>query len=266
MATRKAFQGENYKRSGEYVGNYNGGRSEVQEMTSTLKRRNVRSMAGNSSYIGKRVLLIHNNDLEKAVKVLKEFYPKHYATELAANLKRDVDTDKKMGVFESGMKNLMTFENYSHKKAVFGDFSKKDQEQIDYFIEKFATKMGGTTRQSAAWWVDGITEISDDIKRAVWAGIQEYIPKRPFPLNKADLPEWTNESELKDDKADETHISLTEDDFRALVAGEIITPEDFPPHLDKLKLALQDIGQDNMIRIITDEMYKARKAGDKNMN
>lgn len=200
MATKKAFQGENYKKSGEYVGNYNGGRSEVQEIASTLKRRNVRAMAGNSSYIGKRVLLIHNNDLEKAVKAMKEFYPKHYATDLLANLKRDVDTDKKMGVFESNsyeMKNLSTFEGYAFNKdgkKVKVGIPTKEQEQVDYYIEKFATKMDGTTRQSAAWWVDGITELSDDAKRAVWAGIQQHIPKRPFPLNKSDLPEWANES------------------------------------------------------------------------
>lgn len=252
MATKKAFQGENYKKSGEYVGNYNGGRSEVQEMASTLKRRNVRAMAGNSSYIGKRVLLIHNNDLEKATKALKEFYPKHYATELAANLKRDVETDKKMGVFEGDsdfkeMKNLTTFELFEANNPKV--LSKEDQEQVEYYIEKYGQKMSGSTEQTAANWIDGITELSDDAKRAIWAGIKADTKKES---GARDMPEWINES-LNEDEA---RISLTEDDFRKLVSGEIITPESFPPHLGKLKIALQDIGWANMIRIIQEASRK----------
>lgn len=196
MATKKAFQGENYKKSGEYVGNYNGGRSEVQEIASTLKRRNVRAMAGNSSYIGKRVLLIHNNDLEKAVKALKEFYPKHYATDLAANLKRDVDTDKKMGVFESDtyeMKNLEKFESFDINEGK--NLSKQDIEQVEYFIDKYNSKMSGSTEQTAAHWVDGIAELSDDLKRAVWAGIKADTKKES---GKRDMPKWISESELNE--------------------------------------------------------------------
>lgn len=313
MSTNKAFSGENYKRSGEYVGNYNGGRSEVQEMVSTIKRRGVRAMAGNSSFIGKRVLLIHNADLEKAHKALKEFYPKHYATETVSNLMRDVASDKKMGVFENNeitMVNIKTFESFDSsinegKKPTADDLYKlfvrinKDNEadketglvvplnDVEYYteqinniyfnnatgrdnftqskkwaeslakvsdlVDKFGQKMNGSSKGTAAGWVDGVKELNPEEKKAVWNGIQQFIDKNTKDATK--LPKWVNESV---NEADQSKIRLTEDDFRKLVSGEVITPEDFPPHLGKLQIMLADIGWDNMVSIISDEMHKAK--------
>lgn len=51
---------------------------------------------------------------------------------------------------------------------------------------------------------------------------------------------------------DQTRISLSEDDFTKLVSGGEVTH-------GGVKIILQDIGWDNMVKIIVDQMYKAER-------
>ena len=70
--------------------------------------------------------------------------------------------------------------------------------EVKYFIEKFRDKMQGTTPGSAAWWVDGITEVSDEEKLEIWTGIQQYIDKKG-EKDPTELPAWVLDKKKKGD-------------------------------------------------------------------
>lgn len=194
MSTHKAFPNDSYTRSGDFVGNFNGGRSEISEMVSNMKRRNVRVMGGNSTYVGKRVLLVHHMDLEKAHKALREFYPKHYATDLMSNLKRDVETDKKMGVFENetnicNMKHLKLFESFDKPQNPFYNYENptvseiygvlvkinKDSKKIDFSDTEYYTDQinnmyfnnvnGKDNFAQSKKWAESVSKVSDMVDK-----------------------------------------------------------------------------------------------------
>jgi hypothetical protein len=64
-----------------------------------------------------------------------------------------------------------------------------DKSQVDYYIEKYKNRMSGSSVQSSAYWVDGITELSENEKKAVWLGIVDFVDHKDFNRSQ-DLPSW----------------------------------------------------------------------------
>lgn len=78
------------------------------------------------------------------------------------------------------------------------------------YVAKFKMKMSGSTKGTAAGWIDGIGGISDKDKKEIWKKIQDSIDKDAD--DKTELPKWVNEadevneltdSELKDEEVRE---------------------------------------------------------------
>lgn len=72
------------------------------------------------------------------------------------------------------------------------EFELFENAKVKEYIDKFNNKMSGSSRQTAAWWIDGISDLSSEEKKQIWNGIQYNIKKDAN--RKADMPEWVNES------------------------------------------------------------------------
>lgn len=63
----------------------------------------------------------------------------------------------------------------------------------DYYIKKFRMKMSGSTKGSAAAWVDE-TNLSIPEKKKIWKNIQSHIKNSHD--DKTKLPKWVKESNI----------------------------------------------------------------------
>jgi len=69
-----------------------------------------------------------------------------------------------------------------------------ETEAVSYFVIKFSMKMSGSVPSVAAWWIDGIDEISAAEKRAIWVRIQGCLDlvSRDRGAEHEDFPTWIN--------------------------------------------------------------------------
>jgi len=92
-----------------------------------------------------------------------------------------------------------------------------NQKQINYFVIKFQMKMAGSVPSVAAWWVDGISELSASEKAEVFNQIQGSLDllARDRGAEHEDLPLWVpGVFEDGISSLDEIHESISnEDDF-----------------------------------------------------
>ena len=74
-----------------------------------------------------------------------------------------------------------------------------EESQVDYFIDKFSRKMSDSTVSGSAWWIDGISELSDKEKKQVWDKVKHLTDtkSRDRQMEHNDLPTW-----LKKDKSE----------------------------------------------------------------
>ena len=65
---------------------------------------------------------------------------------------------------------------------------------VRYFVDKFEMKMSGSVPSVAAWWIDGIGEITAAEKRGIWVRIQGSLDllARDRGAEHEDFPTWIN--------------------------------------------------------------------------
>ena len=92
-----------------------------------------------------------------------------------------------------------------------------NKKQINYFVEKFESKMSGSVPSVSAWWIDGISELSASEKAEVFNRIQGSmdLQARDRGAEHEDLPLWVpGVFEYGVSSLDEIHESISnEDDF-----------------------------------------------------
>ena len=108
-----------------------------------------------------------------------------------------------------------------HLKS-FALFENLNKRQVDFYIEKFSDKMEGSTLSTSAWWIDGIGELSDEEKQAVWIEIQEYIDKDT--KGDVELPLWLSEEHQGDEFDMPSILKLAEgaDTMMVLVTKRVL--------------------------------------------
>jgi len=70
--------------------------------------------------------------------------------------------------------------------------SSSDDMAVNYFVEKFESKMSGSVPSIAAWWVDGISELSPGEKAEVFRQIRGSMDllARDRGAEHDDFPSW----------------------------------------------------------------------------
>jgi len=68
----------------------------------------------------------------------------------------------------------------------------KEDDQVEYFIDKFARKMNDSLPSVAAEWIDGIGELTNEQKLKVWNNIQCSLDiySRDRQFEHGDMPTW----------------------------------------------------------------------------
>jgi len=75
---------------------------------------------------------------------------------------------------------------FNEKYKTGGEFDSA----LEEYRLKFIDKMQGSTEQAAAYWIDGISHLTDNQKRRLFLGIKSYVKKES---GERDMPAWFGE-------------------------------------------------------------------------
>jgi len=75
---------------------------------------------------------------------------------------------------------------------------KKENLKVNYYVYKFEAKMRNSVPSDSAWWIDGISELNDEEKNAVYDRCSSIMDwhSRDRGAEHEDLPDWLHPESL----------------------------------------------------------------------